>query len=801
MTMPARLTYPGVYVEEQSSGVRTITGVATSTTLFVGMARKGRLGWPTAIRSIDQFETIFGNDAVYGELVPQVRQYFLNGGGEAIIIRIAGAGVSAASVTLRTAGGGDALRLTAKSAGTLGQEIRAIVDYNTATPELTFNLTLFRRSIDANGAVRLSDNEFFADLTMDPRGARYAVTLVTSQSALVDATLPGAALVPSDAGFSQSALLLPMADPATITALNTALGAGNRLVIAVDGGAPVNVTLPSPIAAAALATWLTDAGNAVNAALVANGLAGGATFTLVPFGTNRALRITSSGANGGTSDSVVVTSAAQADATRVLELGNAAGGLELGRYSRFRPQASGFTFELHSRGSGSFADNSDLARLIDFAQATRANLTTWTFNDGSGSPAYSSVVAFPGPGTTFLAGGISAAGAGSLRNTAAHLDTLVAAIAAMVGQAWTVRRTGYRITLSPTFGTSNTGITAALSSTTYDLGAAAVGLASAARAANVQAYSLGASGTGNYQTPGAPGNNGGVPAPVDYNAAFSTAEREIDIFNLLCLPRADGQTDDQRQLIWGSASAFCQRERALLIVDPRSDWSNVDAAAAGIVNVRLGAVTDHAAIYWPRIRVASTTVPIDPGGTVAGIMARTDTRRGVWKAPAGLEASIIGATGLEFRISDPDNGTTNPQAINTLRQFPGGAVIWGARTMAGFDNSGENDYKFIPVRRTALFIEESLYRGLKFAVFEPNDERLWQQIRLACGAFMQNLFRQGAFQGSKASEAYDVRCDATTTTQNDINLGRVNVTVAFAPLRPAEFVVLTVRQLAGQVQT
>ena len=181
-------------------------------------------------------------------------------------------------------------------------------------------------------------------------------------------------------------------------------------------------------------------------------------------------------------------------------------------------------------------------------------------------------------------------------------------------------------------------------------------------------------------------------------------------------------------------------------------------------------------------------------------MSRTDTRRGVWKAPAGLEASILGATGLEYLVSDVENGVTNPQAINTLRRFFSGAVVWGSRTMAGFDNSGESDYNQIPVRRTALFIEESLYRGLQFAVFEPNDEPLWAQIRLAAGAFMQNLFRQGAFQGSKASDAYEVRCDASTTTQNDINLGRVNVIVAFAPLRPAEFVVLTVRQLAGQVQ-
>ena len=143
----------------------------------------------------------------------------------------------------------------------------------------------------------------------------------------------------------------------------------------------------------------------------------------------------------------------------------------------------------------------------------------------------------------------------------------------------------------------------------------------------------------------------------------------------------------------------------------------------------------------------------------------------------------------------------NPQAVNAIRVFPTGIVSWGARTMAGFDNSGQDDYRYLPVRRFALFMEESLYRGLKFAVFEPNDEPLWAQIRIAAGGFMNNLFRQGAFQGKKASEAYFVKVDSETTTQNDINLGIVNVVVGFAPLKPAEFVVITLQQIAGQVQT
>ena len=150
-------------------------------------------------------------------------------------------------------------------------------------------------------------------------------------------------------------------------------------------------------------------------------------------------------------------------------------------------------------------------------------------------------------------------------------------------------------------------------------------------------------------------------------------------------------------------------------------------------------------------------------------------------------------------MTDPENGELNPLGINCLRALPAaGRVVWGARTLRGSDQLAD-EYKYIPVRRTALYIEESLYRGLKWAVFEPNDEPLWAQIRLNVGSFMHNLFRQGAFQGSSSRDAYFVRCDKETTTQNDINLGIVNVVVGFAPLKPAEFVVLKLQQIAGQI--
>ena len=830
--MPPRLTYPGVYVVEQASGVRTITGVATSTALFIGMAQKGQLGRPTPVRSADQYDQIFGDSPTYGEMAVQVRQFFLNGGAEAIIVRatdtsMGGSPAEPAAITLMgeagtIAGGGAnaALRLEAKDAGGMSNELRAIVDYDTATPELTFNMEVFRRSVDANGATVISENEFFGDLSMDPDHPRFVDDILDAQSALANSTSQ-AAPAAADRGFSQSGLVLQGTNAATeadtgpdvdndaaLATLTTLLAGGSSIRVAVGSGSPVTAMLPPN--AANIGDWLSDAQDAIRGAMMAAGQAGSVDVTLQPFASGRCLNIQVPAATTVNTQSVVVTPAASNDGTAALQLGNAAGGIEIGAFSRFRPAPSGYVTRINQAVTGDFPQNSNLQRLADFAEEDRADLTDWEFDEGIGQPALPAAThagpSFPGAGTSFLEGDVNGDGIGSLRNTALHLNTLAANLGAGLGTGWTVSRYGQRIAIQPTTGSSNFGINASLTSSNGPAPGAGVdignnSIATADQAANTAEFSLGNSGTERRQSAGAPGGDGGPPDLESYQDIFTTVEQQVDLFNIMILPRGLDQDDAARTTLWGPASAFCRQERAVLIVDPPSDWNTVDDVDAGIANLRLGAVTDHSAIYWPRILVAATTRPIDPSGTVAGIMARTDTRRGVWKAPAGLEATTLGARGFEHMVSDAENGVTNPEAVNTLRQFAAGGVIWGARTMAGFDNSGENDYRYVPVRRTALFIEESLYRGLQFAVFEPNDEPLWAQIRLAAGAFMQNLFRQGAFQGSKASDAYLVRCDETTTTQNDINLGRVNVLVGFAPLRPAEFVVLTVRQLAGQVQT
>ncbi|HEY5956186.1 MAG TPA: phage tail sheath C-terminal domain-containing protein, partial [Polyangiaceae bacterium] len=280
-------------------------------------------------------------------------------------------------------------------------------------------------------------------------------------------------------------------------------------------------------------------------------------------------------------------------------------------------------------------------------------------------------------------------------------------------------------------------------------------------------------------------------------------DSNVDLFNIMVLPRTKTSiaAENARAEIWGPASEFCVKKRAFLLMDANS--TDVDTVLNEMLSLRIGLAKDHSALYWPKLAIPDGNgfvKYIDPSGSIAGLMGRIDATKGVWKAPAGLDSDVRAVRGVQTNMSDAENGLLNPQAVNAIRVFPNGIISWGARTMDGFDNSGNDDFKYVPVRRFELFLEESLVRGLKFAVFQPNAEPLWGQIRLAVGAFMNNLFRQGAFAGKTARESYFVKVDSETTTQNDINLGIVNVLVGFAPLKPAEFVVITIQQMAGQVQ-
>lgn len=287
------------------------------------------------------------------------------------------------------------------------------------------------------------------------------------------------------------------------------------------------------------------------------------------------------------------------------------------------------------------------------------------------------------------------------------------------------------------------------------------------------------------------------------------ALEKADLFNLLCIPPltrdAGGDVNSQTR---GAAASYCEDRRAMYVVDPLTTWTDVShlTGGSGLDSATWGlSRSTNAALYFPRIKLPdplqeNRLAEFAPCGAVAGVMARTDGQRGVWKAPAGNDATLNGVVELTVKLTDGENGQLNPLAVNCLRAFPvTGRVVWGSRTLRGADQLA-SEWKYLPVRRLALFIEESLFRGTQWVVFEPNDEPLWAQIRLNLGAFMHNLFRQGAFQGSSPRDAYFVKCDSETTTQNDIDQGIVNIVVGFAPLKPAEFVVIKLQQIAGQIQ-
>jgi phage tail sheath protein FI len=331
--------------------------------------------------------------------------------------------------------------------------------------------------------------------------------------------------------------------------------------------------------------------------------------------------------------------------------------------------------------------------------------------------------------------------------------------------------------------------------------------------ANVRRYTLGDVGTSAFQiVPGTKGIDGTVPLVPEFvgnqlNRTGFFALDPVDLFNLMVLP-GDREINEATYLnLIGPASNYCESRRAMLLIDAPDSWANnhllnTNAAALSVFRGRVDA-QKNAAVFYPKVYFvdASTGMvkKIGPSGMIAGIMARTDATRGVWKAPAGLDANLRGAIDLDVILSDRENGILNPLAVNCIRRLAAGNVLWGSRTVTGYDGSADSDWEYIPVRRTALFLEESLYRGTQWIVFEPNDEPLYASIRKNLNAFMMRLFRQGAFQGSTPAQAFFVKCDGQTTTQADRNLGIVNIEVGFAPLKPAEFVVIKIQQIAGDL--
>jgi len=775
--MPVSPTYPGVYVQEIPSGVRTIVGVSTSIGMFVGMAAKGPMFSAVRCSSYTDFVNTFSDNTVVGGLTNYVRLFFLNGGTDCYVMRIA-FNATSSSVTLQNEAGAPVLTLTAKDPGLAGEMIRANVTYGGPQPEVTFNMDLFRWQVDSNGRRTKTGIESWKNLSMDPASPLFAPDFLTQNSKLVDAVL--AAPLPAPAGFSLSGRVVPGAFAAGIQPI---LAANYQFQISVGGSPFVDVMsiagVPNtPILAAPFIK------NRIEQQFVTQGLP--PVTVTVSFPTSlggRRLRIDSAG-------DVFVRPGAAPDMAAAMMMGTGQGGLEVGGLASSRPAASGITFNgmdpaaldalagtpqgalIGIRLDMQLPDGTFVAQNIPFSSVTTAaNDPIWKDNLPSSKNGNSDGV------REKLA---------IIAQTINNFSATPPGVSKWNAQVW-----GSRLAILPTDVDDNFISSAAIFQVTPNA-------LTANFKPNVHYYTLGIGGTNGSQTPGTLGSDGSNPRQADYATAYLAIDKQVDLFNLMVLPP---DATVPMSGIYPDASVFCRQRRAFLLMDPPPTWTDAQSGATGVAVLRTGLEKQYSALFFPRLIVGNNgkQVPQGPSGAAAGLFARIDGTRGVWKAPAGTEADLRGIVGLEQRFSDRENGWLNPRAVNTIRVFPNGIVLWGSRTMDG-DDDFASEYKYIPIRRLALYIEESLYRGLKWVVFEPNDEPLWSQIRLNVGAFMHQLFRQGAFQGGTPRDAYFVKCDGETTTQNDRNLGIVNIIVGFAPLKPAEFVILYLQQMAGQVQ-
>jgi phage tail sheath protein FI len=775
--VPITPTYPGVYIEELPSTVHTIVGVATSVTAFVGYTKRGPANRPTEVFSYGDFERAFGGLDPDCPLTYAVQQFFLNGGSDAWIVRVA-KGAKPASVALgeAAASGHTVLTLTAKSSGVWANSLRINVDRDTLNPDSLFNVTV-TEYVTSNGVLVASASESMRNLTMNRFAPTYAVDVINDHSQLVEAARPTSwppvAFTTGDAGTSQSG--------GTLTG-STATIASGRLTISHNGEAPVEVT---GIAAASGVTAIVAA---LNTAIAASTLGGLVDATAV---STSGIVLTDKVTPVTERSSIQVLPASLNDVAPALHLGLANGGTERDAVAKFNPFPTGtvgndLDASLPSPLPAGLSATSDL-KFVATVNVSGTNHATAPLTLLKQNEAFNT--------KEELRAGLQTA----LQAAAAANPDIQAELAGT-----TVAIADNRLVVSAG-GRADTSI--ALSKPTGDATADRIGFPGSGTVPvpNVAAYSPASGGPRLAQMAGANGSDG-APATAteiigdDDKAEGIYALKHVDLFNLLVLP------DDaaaNSQTVVSTAMSYCENRRAFLIVDLPTAITTREAAQDWISDPATPKSANSAA-YFPRLMVPDPMQgyrarPMGSAGIVAGLYARIDSSRGVWKAPAGTEATLRGPTGVSVPLNDLEQGTLNPLGLNATRALPVyGNVVWGARTLNGADQLG-SQWKYIPVRRLALYIEESLFRGTKWAVFEPNDEPLWAQIRLSVGSFMHNLFRQHAFEGSAPRQAYLVKCDSETTTQADIDLGIVNIIVGFAPLKPAEFVVIQITQLAGQL--
>jgi phage tail sheath protein FI len=684
-------TYPGVYLREEQGGVRPLTGVATSITAFVGRALRGPINEPITCNGYGDYQREFGGLWTESSMSYAVRDFFLNGGSVAVIVRL-----------FNPLYPTESQRATAEAAARVNGGLQA----DSIITLITNNRT--KTAAEILTAVRA------AVLAID--ASKPAET--AAGAILLTATRDASASPPSSADMTKAA-------EQTANALDagTAKTAAQSLVTNLKG-------LP---------------GSPNNSALIALGQEAVA----------KELDITAKAGLQTVVDALLLRQGKPPSGDTILDLvtpAKAAAQTAASDAVAPRPKAklelAGLSLEAATPGS--------------WGNALRARISTDV--PGGNDKAFNLTILDGITGRTedYLNVSTDPLSTRYVEKTLKSLSVLVRAAAV------------------PAKPTANA-------------------VPPMPRNAFDTAYSTGV-------LEGARGSDGLKLKQSNYTGDEGEKEgiyalEKTDLFNLLCLPPYDSDLDLETPIL-DEAIAYCERKRAFLLLDPPHDWKSKKDAKSKFAALTL-AKSDHAAMFFPRLRQPdplrdNRVGSFAPCGAVAGLFARTDANRGVWKAPAGLDATLNGVPELEVSLTDPENGELNPLGLNCLRVKPGaGRVVWGARTLRGDDRLA-SEYKYIPVRRLALMIEESLYRGMQWVVFEPNDEPLWAQIRMNVTSFMHGLFRQGAFAGASPKEAYLVKCDKETTPQTDVNLGIVNIIVGFAPLKPAEFVFIKLQQIAGQ---
>ena len=283
------------------------------------------------------------------------------------------------------------------------------------------------------------------------------------------------------------------------------------------------------------------------------------------------------------------------------------------------------------------------------------------------------------------------------------------------------------------------------------------------------------------------GTGGTALTAADYVAGMEA----LGDFNLLCVP-ADQPGGDTDASVYQAAHALCIQRRAMLIADAPAAWRKAGDAQAGLAATGLAGAS-NAALYFPRIVVADAyggaNLTVAACGAVAGVYARTDSQRGVWASPAGVNAGLTGALDVSAPLTDAQASALNALNVNTLRRFNGAApVVWGARTLNTWD-----EMRYVSVLRMSQFIENSVRQGTQWAQTPGPFRVIYRgQLSAQVSAFMMGLFKKGAFQGATPDQAFVVRCDGSTTTDADAAAGRVNILIGFAPLKPAEFVFMRI---------